>query len=455
MDRKAFVSKTIEITDLELDFSNPRFEKQKSNRDALEKMAIEQGVKLVKLAEHIARWGLSPSEKVIVVKSARNGRYTVVEGNRRVAAIKLASEPALVESLGLPLTIRKRLKAIHAKSATKLPLSIDCTVAPTRVSAKHWIDLRHTGENDGVGIIRWSGVATARFRGVSPETLFIEMVRESDYLDDVTREKLSKVSITNLQRLLGTPEARRLLGLDVRKRELVFLNPEREEETLARMAIVISDIANKHIRVSHLDSKDQRVTYAGVVSERSLPTPGKKITPTDLSGYVISKSSQGTTQKKRGVSLERKALIPKALKLNITQPRIARIYNELQKLQIVDYPNSCAVLLRVLWEMSLSEYAKENTVSLKLKTVDKKGKKSQRVMSLKDKTKCIADHLMKRDPTCKKEIRSILNLVNTKNTIFSIDNWHQYIHNEHVNPIANDLKLTWDNIQPFYSRLWA
>ena len=97
MDVKDFIFKTIDIADLELDVNNPRFETQGNQREALEKMINEQGLKLVRIAEHIAHHGgLNPSEIPIVMESKNSGRYTVLEGNRRVAALKLTSTPKLV-----------------------------------------------------------------------------------------------------------------------------------------------------------------------------------------------------------------------------------------------------------------------------------------------------------------------------------------------------------------------
>lgn len=454
MSKSSFETRTIDITDLELDFENPRFEKQSSNRDALRKMASEQGIKLLRLAEHIGRNGLNLSELIIVTKSPRNKRYTVLEGNRRVAAIKLASDPKLAKSLGLRESLCRRLKVINRKFGGNLLSELPCVVAPSRSKARPWIELRHTGENSGVGIIGWNGVAAARFRGVSPETLFVEMVKESGYLDDTTLDKLEKISITNIKRLIGTPEARRLLGLDIRRGQLSVVDEDNLQDTLARMAIVTSDIAKRHFKVTHLDSKDQRVTYARAVSARDLPKPGKAIPATVITGSKRTTSSKSGPKRGSKVGAERKVLIPSSLKTNITRPRILSIQKELQKLSVHDYPNSCAVLLRVLWDMSVSEYGKVHGLKFK-KRVKRQGAHVYVDMGLSERTSEVAKHLMDVEPECRSEIQAVLTLTNTKNTIFSIDNWQQYVHNQHLNPIPSDLKLTWDNIQPFYSRLWA
>ena len=55
---------------------------------------------------------------------------------------------------------------------------IDCFEVPDRVSASSWLLLRHSGENEGKGIVDWSGVAGKRFRGADPALQALDFVRE-------------------------------------------------------------------------------------------------------------------------------------------------------------------------------------------------------------------------------------------------------------------------------------
>mgnify|MGYP000944436713 CR=1 FL=1 len=62
-------------------------------------MITEQENKLVNLAEDIINNGLNPSDIPIVTPSADDEKaYVVLEGNRRVTAIKLIIQPDLVPS---------------------------------------------------------------------------------------------------------------------------------------------------------------------------------------------------------------------------------------------------------------------------------------------------------------------------------------------------------------------
>jgi len=452
---KDFTVKTIDIADLLVNVQNPRFETQADQHDALEKMVNEQGLKLVRLAEHIGRsGGLNPSETPIVIKSKNSGKYTVLEGNRRVAAIKLTSEPKLVDSLNIPASIGKRLETVHSKHGKNLPLAILCTIAPSQKRAKPWIELRHTGENGGIGIISWNGVAAARYRGESAEIQLLEMVKDSVFLDNVTRDKLSKIALSNIDRLIKTPKVRRTLGIDIVGKQLVTLDSENKDEVLGRLAIVVSDVANKHIKVTQIDSKDQRVRYAEAVAARALPVPGRRIAPTDLKSHAQSERRQSAERRKRGVARARKTLIPKTLRLNIGQVRIAKIFDELQQLHVETFVNSCAVLLRVFLEMSLNEFAAVNRLSLTKVSRNRSGKTIDREMSLNEKVASVVTDLVRSDASCKKELHAIRTQAGTKDTIFSITNWQQYVHNQHYQPIASELKTIWDNIQPLFVKMW-
>ncbi len=453
MSKEKYEYEDIDLVNLLLDIKNPRFETQHNQREALRTIAIEQGQKLVKLAEHIAQNDTNPSEMPIVINSSDKGYYTVLEGNRRVAAIKLCSEPKLVDSLKLPTSIARRLKSLNQEYGSSLPVNLHCTVAPSRKKARMWIELRHTGENAGVGIISWNGIAASRFRGESPESQLLEIVKDSDFLDDETRDKLARIPITNLQRLINTPDARHIIGMDIINKQLIFLNPDEKTDAVGRMAIVVNDIANKHIKVTQLDTKDQRVGYATAVAARDLPTPGKKIAPTDLTGQVTPAKER--TKKKKGNGASRKTLIPKSLRLNIAQPRMTRIFDELKRLKVNDFENSSAVLLRVFMEMSVNEFARIKRISLREVRTDKDGKKTQRDLPLKKKVARIVDYLVDKDASSKRELHGIRTLVSSRDTIFSISNWQEYVHNQHYNPIASDLIRIWDNIQPFFQKVWA
>jgi hypothetical protein len=436
-------NRVIELEELSVDLENPRYPTRASQRDAIAKMVEHQGLKLANLAEDIVENGLNPTRRFLVTP-ASGGGYTVLEGNRRIAALKLLTQKELRTSLNLPTKIEKRLQAL-ADAAGPLPTSVDCAVRAPE-DAKHWIQLEHTGENEGRGVVGWDGPARQRFRGGSPALQAVDLV--TPYLDEKTKALLPEMSITNIERLLNTPEARHEIGVELSSGKLSLKQPE--DKALSRLAAVVSDVAHRKIRVTHLDSKDQRVAYAREVAARPItalkgPTPGTPGTP----------ASPSTPTTKR-VPLQRATLIPRQLKLSIKPPRVNRIYDELQRLRLKNYVNSGAVLLRVFVELSIDEYANRRSLSLRVTPTPKPGSTkapAPRDMKLKEKVKVAADDLEKRGVCTKPNLQGVRALMH-KHHPLSIDSLHAYVHNAHYSPSVSDLTQTWDNIEPFVIGLW-
>lgn len=359
----------IALEHLLVDLQNPRYDPRINQREALATIAQEQGAKLINLAEDIVERGLNPSELPMVTPIDDGSSFIVLEGNRRIAALKLILFPLLLNSLGLPKHLVTRFKNLYGTIDANFAREYDCVVL-SRDDANHWILLKHTGENEGVGVVTWDGRARQRFRGSSPALQAIEIVEASNLLDEETKKKLSKIAITNVERILNTPDARNLLGLDIQDNQLVLKNAD---ESLGRLAMVVSDVANKKIKVSDIDSKDQRVEYAQQVVAQPLPSivttpdghPKGSSNGTAKSNLVASGSTPKLVTPKR-ISPDRAVLIPKTCKLHIPQIRINRIYHELQKLKLEEFINSCAVLLRVFVELSLDDYGQRQSISFML-----------------------------------------------------------------------------------------
>ncbi len=446
--------KPILLENLLIDLQNPRYDPRTNQDEAIMTIVNEQGSKLLSLAKDIVdEGGLNPSELPMVMPSGDDSTFIVMEGNRRLAALKLLMSPSLVSRLGLPESIAKRYKTLHDDAKSKLSREINCSIFLSREEAKHWIDLRHTGENGGVGIVPWDGIQTHRFRGQSPAFQAIEFAKNSDYLDEETRKKLPKIAITNIERILGTTEARPYLGIDIKNNELIFKAPE--EEAIAHLAAMISDVAHKRINVRSLDTPEQRVEYAKEVASRSIEKSSCQADTSSDSGQ-----EQVFNTSKR-IPHDRKTLIPPRLKLTIPHTRINKIYYELQKLDISKFVNSCSVMLRVFVELSVDDYAEKHSISFDKIIAARINSKGEHLAAykvefkLREKLTAVADYLEKNDICKKDELRAIRTIINNKEHILSVDSLNAYVHNKNVNPQPSELKTTWDNLEIFMQRIWS
>ena len=106
--------------------------------------------------------GYLPIDQV-VIREFKKDRYVVLEGNRRLTALKALENPEFLDGVvpkGVLTEVRHLSKKYH-----DAPLdSIQCLVVKGQDEARHWIELRHTGENEGAGIVRWGSDDAARYR---------------------------------------------------------------------------------------------------------------------------------------------------------------------------------------------------------------------------------------------------------------------------------------------------
>ncbi|HUN08418.1 MAG TPA: ParB/Srx family N-terminal domain-containing protein [Aggregatilineales bacterium] len=406
-------------------------------------MISHQGIKLANLAVDIAERGLNPSELPLVANDHYDGTYTVLEGNRRIAALKLATSPALLASISdeaLPRKLRERFESLHNR---ELPLELLCTVV-SRDESNHWINLKHTGENNGIGVVNWDGAATARFRGNSPAQQAVRNVEDSPYISQDIRNKLPQIPITNLARILSTPEVRARLGVEIKEGDLIFLGDK--DESIARLSIIVSDLVNKVIKVTDLDTKAQRIEYVNQVINAPRPETSQSST-----SQIVSKSQASKAPKSpKPLKPSRNVIIPKAFKLRIEQPRINRIYNELQQLDIEKFTNCAAVMLRVFVELSLDHFADKHQVPFP--TV--KNTKSFIDLHLARKLEYVATFLEEKGICSNHDLKRVRVSYSTEDDILSVRSLHAYVHNMNYSPGPSDLKSIWDSIEVFIGKLW-
>ena len=209
--------KEIRVTDLQLDTGNYRTGKQDDQREAIRALIEEQKNKLIRLAQDIIENGLSPLETILVtpVPDQKN-RYTVVEGNRRVAAIKLVSQP----DLAADTTWHNAFKRLHKLLPGQVPKKVGCIIAPSKEDAFLWIQRRHDTGLKGAGLESWSTIAQYRAHaargGTAPEFDVLEFTLAHAHLEPDVEERVSgqDFPITNLKRLLDSAYVSEQLELD-------------------------------------------------------------------------------------------------------------------------------------------------------------------------------------------------------------------------------------------------
>jgi hypothetical protein len=135
---KPYYEKDIEISKLRMDENNPRHPSLESQREIIEWMTSgeqKMGDKLYTLAKDIVEYGLNPSDKISVQQLEESDQeYIVLEGNRRLTAIKLLNNPDIAPDEGWKTRFRK-LRGENYTSIRKVP-----TIVYTKYSVDQILD---------------------------------------------------------------------------------------------------------------------------------------------------------------------------------------------------------------------------------------------------------------------------------------------------------------------------
>ena len=147
-------TKRISVASLQLDAKNPRLGRETLSRAPREIIQyLFEHDKALEVAQSIATRGYFPNEPLLAVKE--NGRYVVVEGNRRLAALKALREPGLLEG-----AIGRHIERIARRiTDAKLIAEVPVTIAPTRRATDRQIAGRHIGSP----VLAWQAENRASF----------------------------------------------------------------------------------------------------------------------------------------------------------------------------------------------------------------------------------------------------------------------------------------------------
>ncbi|MEQ4618461.1 MAG: ParB/RepB/Spo0J family partition protein [Corticimicrobacter sp.] len=159
-------SKTIDVSLLDFDKKNPRFPvdvAQGSIAVLLERFVRDE--RLLEIIESIGNNGYFPGEPLLVVKEGQ--RYRVIEGNRRLAALKLLS--------GELTPPKGRISVENAIDAAAVrPTKAHCLIFGEESQILRYLGFRHI-----TGIKAWSALQKARYM----ERLLLENYSHMQYSD--------------------------------------------------------------------------------------------------------------------------------------------------------------------------------------------------------------------------------------------------------------------------------
>ncbi len=425
----AFQTKTIPVGQLLLDLRNPRHEKVSSQKDAIRSLIETERQKLVVLAKDVQKYGLSPIDRLLVLKSGRN--YTVVEGNRRLAVVRILSNPNLAEGT----VIENQMKRLSAEGS--IPTEADCAIAPSRKAAKHWMELRHGGEAEGAGVVPWNTLAANRFGGnpnreVSAAIQFLEQIERSYPKNEVMQRLIREVGnskLTTLGRLVLDTNFKQRAGMVSSGGSLNFEFSAAALEDFFEQ--VLTDLATT-VGISSLRKKPDRAKYLGKTPE---PDPTKR--QANASPLGEAKSVKEKPKPKRPKPAPKPPKPFKDLDLSQLDSKTQALLREFKGLRMDKTPHAAAVLMRCILELAVDGY------------IDAKGLSRGSDLHQRVK-KCLG----KLDPKNKnKQFKPVRTGLSDGTSFYSIRTLHAFVHDKYFLADAITLGNIAGNMEPFLQAL--
>jgi len=375
IDYSSWERNQFNVTSLKLDPLNPRVSgimPKEIDQPTLLAHFIENYA-VYDLAKSITENGFFPDEVIIVFRKDQKNRY-VLEGNRRVAAMKLLLNPD-----GAPEKHKRKFRSLSRSLDRTLIKKVQAVVAPSREEATPIIVEKHTHTT----IKPWSVLMQAGYVGNIIDNRPDEMERLEEMKIDVSRfirmhrmyqlacsmelpddvadllRNKEKFPFTNVERLYNNPQVRKTLGISD---DLTKITDIKRFEKL--YSDILTDIARKIQDSRSLDKDTDREDYVNKMSEKVVPS----IEPTKT--VSVAKVLEQTQEKREEFNKKEiaprlrskkqpKGIIPSGFAFRLEEgASVRKLCDELKKLPVKDYPNTSAASFRVLLEKSLRLFLK-------------------------------------------------------------------------------------------------
>ena len=466
------MKRKIKIESLVLDHKNPRLPNpMNSEISIIEHMILQQ--QSMALLEDIAKNGLSPIEDIAVFKDGSG--YTVLEGNRRVSALKLLNNPEL-----LPLYSEK-VKNILEKYNTKL-MDIECEVFDKREDAKIWLERKHSGQQNGIGTKSWSAEQKTRFEsGQSNNNTLAVSIIDFAKKNDI-KEAETEGILTTVTRFLANPTFRNSIGLRSNTKDISIVIDISREDFILVLGKFIFDVADKSNKaVSSRSNKEDYIKYGNYLYDTYLKgveridsyTLNKQDQAANVVGYENDDTSvgvntedrqdsdnsgntsnnkiepskqeenQNTSGKKRSSKNpnDRKHIFTTKFYCKTSNQIIMTIYHELKIIDVESFPLSCAIITRVFTESILKCYL--NIVG------SKKVNKDRLDLTIIEINKYFNSNANQEKLTASQEtaLKNLTLLVESRGSALSPVSLGINAHGG-AYPKATELKTDWMNIEP-------
>lgn len=363
------------VSDLHLDSLNPRLTGEVAgfDQDELVRHMFDH-YKAALVAESIARHGYLPTEPLVAV--SEENALVVVEGNRRLAALKALSNPTILDA-------SDESNIENLSRNRDIPSEVPVVTAPSREAADRLLAARHIG----TPILAWGAEKRARFilaktkegyddnrlmeeLGLTPAMVgdarltnaVTEMAQSLD-LDEDVRMRIAAPNnevLTTLRRVVASTSGRAALKIE---RDPVhgirgYTTGTQFKKGFRRL---VEDLVSGREDSRTLNKNEDIESYFNERVPRKYRVEQKRgsFVPADIkpesSAASRARPGEGRTPTRRSPS--KHPVLPADLRAPYAgSTRVKDLLGELQLLKAEDFPNAGAVALRVFVELAVFDY---------------------------------------------------------------------------------------------------
>lgn len=473
MATDSWPNKQLSVASLHLDAKNPRLGRETSTRAPREIIQyLFEHDKAIEVAESIAYRGYFPNEPLLAIEE--NGRVVVVEGNRRLAALKALREPGLLEGSHQRQVERLSRRISNQALIAKVPVII----APNRRATDRQIAGRHVG----TPVLAWQAENRASFildkleEGYDNDELRddlgftladIQQARQTRAIADMARsldlpeEVKAKLDnpraklFTTLERIFDSSVGREYLKIEPDSQH-GLRGITTKNEFLRGFKKLVTDVALGKQSSRTLNTNDNIQAYFESWDAKDRPARKRgTFVPSDIVAgkseiFPNRKVDSGTAPQKN--KQESKTVLPSNFKVRYGSDRLIDIRRELIRLKRKDYPNAGAVLLRVFLELSILDYLKRiGKLSEVVSMIEKKENRRLPfgVPTMKQLVPVIVDIARKRLSLA--EARTVEKALHHHPAApFTLSDLHAFVHNSTDLPSERDILQFWLRTEPLF-----
>lgn len=250
----------IKIDNILLDPDNPRHNPIEYQREIL--AFFSQDKETFELAKDIATFGVNPGIRPICIPhESHEGKFIAIDGNRRLAAIKLLLDPDFCQDPSV------QKKYAEYSVSEKIPDELECAMVASREDGRHWLELLHGGKQEGAGQVQWSPIQKQRFYGDKGRYPYAMNIL--NYLSNTYGMNIEGAPLSTLDRIIQDPYVRSVLGFEFEEGK----TETTKEQTGVGVVLkrIADDLISKKVKEPDVTDKELRKTYLDrVLSEEKV-----------------------------------------------------------------------------------------------------------------------------------------------------------------------------------------